>query len=203
MRMSARFLVILAVPWIGAACFVSWAFAGEPGRLPVFVLLNPAGGTATASVSPALPAVPGAIPILPDRSRPARSAPDPARLRVMTVAPPLPALSALEMSKEEDDEARLSRPGMLSTRFVTMPSPVPSLKSHSLGPHLRPDAEFDLSERTSIGFIGKLEGFGPSDPLSLLGRTLPAIAGAKSSAAPAARPREIGFGATLEIRLGR
>lgn len=201
MRMSARFLVILAAPWIGAACSASSAFAGEPGRLPAFVLLNPAGGTATASVSPALPAVP--IPVLPDRSHPARSAPEPARLRVMTVAPPLPALSALEMSKEEEDEARLSRPGMLSTRFVTMPSPVPSLKSHSLGPHLRPDAEFDLSDRTSIGFIGKLEGFGPSDPLSLLGRTLPAIAGAKSSAAPMTRPREIGFGATLEIRLGR
>ncbi|HMO28159.1 hypothetical protein [Enterovirga sp.] len=201
--MSARLLVILAAPWIGAASLSSGAFAGEPGRLPTFVRLDRAGGFATASVSSALPPVPDLIPVLPDRSPWARSAPDPSRLRVMTVTPSLPAVSALELSREEDGEEPLSRPGMLSTRFVTMPSPVPVLKSHSLGPHLRPDAEFDLSDRTSIGFIGKLDGFGTSDVTSLLSRSLPAVAGAKSSAAPVARPREIGFGATLEFKLGQ
>ena len=200
MRISAPLLVMIAVPWLGA---LSSAWGGEPGRLPAFARLGPLGSISTTAVSVALPSLPDVAPILPEQSARPRSAPDPSDLRVIPAAPKVPSLSALELSKEDDDEALLPRPGTLSTRFVTMPNPMPYLKNHSLGPHLKPDAEFDLSDRASFGVMGKLDGFGASDLTSFLGRTQPVASGAKaSSAVPAMRSRDIGFGATLEIKLG-
>ena len=108
------------------------AVAREPGRPPAFVLAGPYGGPLTMSVPASLPSVPDLVPVLPGQSHPGRSTPDPSNLSVILVTPKLPALSSLELSKEDDEEAQLSRPGTLSTRFVKMPNPLPYLKSHSL-----------------------------------------------------------------------
>lgn len=107
---------------------------------------------------------------------------------------------------EEDDEdspTSLTRPGGLQTSFVKLPNMTPQMKPRTtLGPHLHPDAEFDLGDRASIGILGIADGLRPSTISSALGRGFPGTYGAKAPASPNSRPRDIGIGATFEIKLG-
>jgi len=201
MRNAAALPLLLVLQALSAPC----ATAAEATRLPAFVLhglgLSPAAGQTGWE----LPRVED--PLVDMRKLPlAGSFPSSMpRVQLPKVARTSPGGADIADDDEDDEDnpAPLARPGSLSRGFVKLPNPTPQLKPHAtLGPHLRPDAEFDLGNGASLGFLGIADGLSPATISSTFSRVVPSAAGARTSPSPNTRPRDIGIGATFEIKLG-
>ena len=86
----------------------------------------------------------------------------------------------------EGDDAPV-RPGTLGRDYVTIPAPIPNLRNRSLGPHLSPDAEFDVTSRTSMGVLGRADRLDVRPGAGIV---------------PSVRARDLGAGVVLQYKLG-
>ena len=205
MRKIARLLILSSCPaaWAG----LTWAgpaWTGQAGPWPAFVVAGPYGSPLAMSVPATLPLVPDLVPLLPKQRREdAGSTPPSSRVQLPSAQKSGPKKD--DDDDDDDDETKIPpRPGTLPTSFVKIPSPTPYLKNHSMGPHLRPDAEFDLNERTSLGILGQMDGLRSTNLMSILNRVQPTTTTAgKTPTTPALRSRDLGFGAALEFKLGQ
>ena len=78
-------------------------------------------------------------------------------------------------------------PGTLSRDYVKIPSPIPNIRNRSLGPHLSPDAEFDVTSRTSMGVLGRADRLDVRPGVGIV---------------PSVRARDLGAGVVLQYKLG-
>lgn len=193
-----RYLALIVAAAFGPG--ITPGSAEEAARLPSIALLSlhPTLGTPTG-----FPIAPDFVPHIPRRAGATRAADSTDLGRSIGTKTP----TAPDQPDEDDDEDDPTpvKPGSLPTSFVKVPTPVPMLKNRSLGPHLKPDATYELNDRTTIGIISQLDGLRASTVMSTLGRAqlLPSSIRTTSTPAHSMRSRDLGLGATLEFKLGR
>ena len=104
---------------------------------------------------------------------------------------------------DDDDDPVPAKPGSFPTTFMKVPDPVPNVKKRSMGPHLRPDAEFALDDKTTFGIISQLDRLHTSAAQTILGKGAAPTVSTRSLPGTTSHGRDVGFGASLEFKLGQ
>jgi hypothetical protein len=104
---------------------------------------------------------------------------------------------------DEDDDPVPAKPGSFPTTFMKVPDPVPNVKKRSMGPHLRPDAEFALDDKTTFGIISQLDRLHTSAAQTILGKSAAPTVSTRTLPGATSHGRDLGFGASLEFKLGQ
>ena len=131
------------------------------------------------------------------------------RAERMTLPRTKPGKAGSAEEEDDDDEDAPTRPGALNRGFARLPNPTPFLRNRSIGPHLSPSAEYQLSDRAAVGLIGPVERL---DSRVAPTTVRPGVA-RPSTSAPASRTGSIstssrgrdvgGWGLSLDYKLGQ
>lgn len=189
--------LMVALPLV--VSIVASAAADDVVIPPAFTRL---GASGTSFGSAALPRLPGK-PVTPQGTAP--FSPEAASFKTnRAFAMPAGSRARSRDEDDDDDEDVPSKPGRLSTSFAKVPGPAPFLRNRSLGPHLVPDAQFDLNDKTSLGVITPATSDGKTKlPLGTLATPAPFSPVGRSTASHAIqKSKDLGFGLSLEYRFG-
>lgn len=119
------------------------------------------------------------------------------------VEPPRNVKAALQSDDgDEDDEDEHEAPylpGKVNQKPVKIPEAIPSVrqKRTSLGPHLEPIREFEITERATLGIIGQADRIGAKFGAPISAERL------ERTGMSALRVKDAGVGLSLEFKLGK
>ncbi len=109
------------------------------------------------------------------------------------------ALKPQDNEDDDDDDDVPRKPGTISRDHVKIPDATPNLKRArpTLGPHLTPLREFEITDRTSLGV------FGQADRIETRFGSQANASRSTTSQAPSVRARDVGAGLTLQFKFGQ
>ena len=179
------------------------------GAVPSFLQAGPYGDAILLAPTPLGPVghvPPGTGPVSIAGTWPIeRGRPFPGPTKIFSLRSVSGAAVSTAADDDDDDEPHPSRPGTLPKGFTKLPDPTPYLRNRSLGPHLVPDAEYPLTDRTTLGLIGQLDRLdgkiGQSVVIPSNSRLAPAT-GLRAGVSPASRSKDLGLGLSLEYKFG-